>query len=259
MKNANAALVCGVFLLLCGTAGAAGPPPAAPDPAGTREWGVPPEVRAREVFGNLIPEVFSGGVLIRADFSHIVVAMDEEDSEGHTDGRVDHLFLFETLQPLLPSFTLRDAVADIEYRPTGLRILSHTQKREIELLILGTPSAPRPKQSVYSFQASRAGIHLYAYSGKTVGQLTMEDVSARETDLLTRLQEKSALLDPGSSSDLGEFDPDPTDSPSSSSCKPSCSKSCLFGSCSAACIPGHCATCECLGDPPKIFPNCFCA
>ncbi|HYG65841.1 MAG TPA: hypothetical protein VEL74_24890 [Thermoanaerobaculia bacterium] len=220
---------------------------------------MPPEVRAREAFGDLLPEVFSGEVLVKADYNNVVVALDEQDAEGRTDGRVDHLFLFVTLSPLIPPFTLSDAAAEIEYRPTGLRVLSHTKQRELELQINGAPPTPRPKQSVYSFTASRSGIHLYRYSGAAVKQLSLQDVSGEEAQLLTTLRDKSALLGPDSGSELGEFTPDPTAGSGSSSCNPSCSKSCAFGSCSAACIPGHCAKCECLGDPPTLFPSCFCA
>lgn len=250
-----------VLLLLAFTGGAhaGGAPPRSAPSTDDRQWGTPPEVRAREAFGSLLPEVFSGEVLVKASYNKVVVALDEQDAEGRTDGRVDHLFLFVTLTPLIPPFTLSDTAAEIEYRPTGLRVLSHTRQRELELLIHGAPATPRPKQAVYSFVTSPSGIHLFRYSGQAVKQLSLADVSGDEAEVLATLRDKSALLNPDSGSEIGDFNPDPTDGPTSSTCKSSCSKSCDFGSCSAACVPGHCAKCECLGSPPSLFPNCFCA
>lgn len=248
-----------LLLALSGSADAGSAPPRSAPSADSQEWGTPPEVRAREAFGNLLPEVFSGQVLVKASYNKVVVAVDEQDDEGRTDGRVDQLFLFVTLVPLIPPFTWSDPAAEIEYRPTGLRVLSHTQQRELELLIHGSPATPRPKQSVYSFVSSPGGIHLYRYSGPAVKQLALADVSGDEAEVLTMLRDKSAALNPEAGSEVGEFNPDPTDGPTSSTCKSSCSKSCAFGSCSASCIPGHCAKCECLGNPPSLFPNCFCA
>jgi hypothetical protein len=201
-------------------------------------------------------QTLRGDVLVRAEDNRVVVALDEADADGDTDGRVDRLFVFLTLEPVLPPVHLRDSWAEIETRPMSFRVIAHTEKRELDFLMHRTPRFPLSKSAEYPVRSFEFGLNLYRYSGKYLNALSLEDVADRGDEAL-RIAEKSAALDPDSGTEIDDFNPDPTDSGAGSSCQPTCSKTCGLGSCSAACNLLGCAKCECLGDP-KVFPSCGC-
>lgn len=201
-------------------------------------------------------QTLRGEVLVRAEEHKVVVALDEADAEGNTDGRADRLFVFLTLEPVLPPVHLRDSWAEIEVRSMSFRVVAHTEKREFDFLMHRTPRFPLLKDAGFPVRTFDFGLNLYSYSGKYLNTLSLEDVATHGADAVG-LAEENATSDSGSEAKIDDLNPDPTDSGSGSSCRSTCSKTCGLGSCSAACNFLGCAKCECLGDP-KVFPSCGC-
>ena len=211
-----------------------------------------PAERARSGYGRLVPDTFTGEILVKTDYNDVVVALDEAGPDGRGDGRVDHLFFFTMLVPNVVPSSFRDSDAEIALSPTGLRLLAHTEQREIELLLHGASPSPRPKDSLYSRRVFEEGLHLYRYSGAVVGDLSLEEVEQRGREIFASLRQGEKQIVPQH--------PEPADPDAGGSCRSTCTSSgCGAGACSAACLPGYCAKCSCLGELPPTYPSCFCA
>lgn len=214
------------------------------------------------------PLVLSGRVIVRADDHRAVIALDEEDSAGELDGRVDHLFSVFALDLVLQRIALEDSFARVEYQPGALRVVLPTEKREIEFRVFTFEVGSWRKEKVHSSQVFETGLQLFHYSGEVVHELFLEDIQKRGTSLLS-YTDMADLRFPLEDRDgegnhwatgkvLEPFDPDPDPTSGSGGCVQTCSKSCAKGRCSASCRTGHCAKCSCLDDPPGT-PFCTCA
>ena len=209
-----------------------------------------PAQRLRGEYGRIAPEVLAGEVVVVSDVSQVVVAVDQTDDKGRTDGRVDRLLFFFTPQPIFSPISLRDPAAEIQIRPDSLRVLSHTDQREIEMRLSGVAPTPHVQDSPYALQTLPYGVQLYGYSGAVVREFSLADVQERGLQLLSDLRARSEKLAPSNPTGPGDGD--------SGSCTRSCSKTCRQGACATACQAPSCAHCQCLGNP-EDFPSCYCA
>ena len=221
-------------------------------PASASDRSLAPAERPRVAGDLAAPERFSGEIVVKTYYHEVVIAVDEADSAGRTDGRVDHLFFFTMLVPDVVPGTFWDPTAEVEIRPAGLRVLAHTQQRELELLMNGAAPPPGPLAASYSRQVFEAGIELYRYSGAILGDLSLADVEQRGREILGSLRQNEKQITPQN--------PAPPETEGGGSCAPTCTThGCDAGACSAACLSGYCAKCSCLGSVPPTYPSCFCA
>jgi hypothetical protein len=210
-----------------------------------------PGRRAQEREKEAPRKVFTGEAVLRTDLSTLVVALDEADENGRTDGKVDQVFSLWAVEALIYPLALRDPYTEIEIRGDRARIVLHSEQREIDLLMMG---AEPDTKTAYEAQTIRYATEFVRYSGARVQAYSLADFEAEPAAILKRLQGPRAAVAPA-----GAFTPPPApDSGGSSSCKASCSISCTTGACSAACQPGHCASCTCSSEKPPSAPVCFC-
>jgi hypothetical protein len=179
------------------------------------------------------------------DDNYVTIAVDAPDARGATDGFADHVFSLVVLQPILEPLTLRDVAAEIELRPESVRVLLHTEEREIEFVQEGASPRPQPQRSIYRVQAFEAAASLVAYSGPVVERFSLDEVLRNGMQAVRDLK---TIIDP--------FHQPPEPDLGGGSCVSSCSKTCVTGSCTASCVSGHCAKCQCIAE--GTTPSCYC-
>lgn len=196
-------------------------------------------------------KVFTGEAVLRTDLSTLVVALDEADPNGRTDGKVDQVFSLWAVEALIYPLALHDPYTEIEIRGDRARILLHSEQREIELLMMGAEPDSEP---VYPSQSIRYATEFVRYSGSRVAAYSLAQFEAEPAAILKQLQAPRAAFAP-----VDPLTPPPSPSGGgNSTCKASCSISCTTGACSAACQSGHCASCNCSSETPPSAPVCFC-
>jgi len=207
----------------------------------------PVRQRDRERRGGFPVKVYTGEAVVRVDdYNYVTIALDEPNAKGITDGFADHVFSLVVLQPVLEPLSLRDPAAEVEFRPESVRVLLHTEERDLEFVLDDAQPSPKPQRSIYRIQSFGGGLAFYELSGSAAERVSLDEVQRKGMDALGDFNPK-----------IGPFyqSPDPgTDG--SGGCASSCSKTCVTGSCTASCVAGHCAKCSCIAD--NTAPSCYC-
>jgi hypothetical protein len=180
--------------------------------------------------------------------NQVLVAVDEDGPDGTRDGKVDHVFAFQTTQPLGDSFRFRDPSAIVREQGPQLTVVLPSQGQVFRFLLSGTrnvvSSLDADKLMVRTF---RSGVGIQRYSDSALHQIDLEVIADRGASALSEGAEKV----------LTDFTPPPS-TEGGGSCQSSCSisaNSCPGGSCSASCSTGYCAKCECI---VQAFHDCRC-
>lgn len=202
--------------------------------------------------------VFSGEAVARTDNGHLLLALDEADAKGRTDGRVDHLFYILSVDLVLWPLFFRDPSAEVVLRPENLVVRLHGQGEEVRLRIVDTQEIPEANKPSYTTRKYTEGLEFVHYSGDRVQELTLGDIEQRDGRAVVKYIQGITEGDSATATAIEPLfpSPDPEES-SSTTCKQTCSTLCDAGSCRASCVPGRCAKCDCLGENPSS-PYCVC-
>lgn len=200
-------------------------------------------------------ETIRGEAVVRSDEVELVIAIDEADAEGNVDGKVDHLLYMPVMDLIPVQLSLRDPAAEIQVRRLSVRALLPTLGKDLSFHMVDTreflPEA-LDMGAVLRLQRYTEALHLTAYQGQEVNELTLQEVE-RVGPAVVKMVRPPVEVDIAKIT-IDPLKPTPSPEAGGSGCKDTCSISCGTGSCSAACVPGHCAKCKCI----DLTPSCYC-